>query len=538
MKCTQTYTVVLILASFATAAGAKGDSDNQHAWNFDTDAPGTLPAGWSLHQTNPTNAMATWQVMADPTAPSKPNVLALTETQNYDGTFNMAIADGTSYRDLDLSVRVKAVTGSEDQGGGPVWRFRDENNYYISRFNPLESNFRVYYVKNGRRRQLHSARIPTKPGSWYTLRVTMIGHHITAYLNGQKLLEATDDTFPDAGKVGLWTKADASTRFDDLRVRPLKRNDASPATQEQTLMLKKTIALPGVKGRIDHLTVDQPGNRLFLAALGNGTIEVIDLTAGRRIHSIDGLNEPQGILYLPESKRVIVACGGDGTVRSYDTLSYKQIARCDLGGDADNIRWNPSTHLLYVGFGHGALAGIQPENLTTQAQIKLPGHPESFQIDHATQRIYVNVPDARQIAVIDQTTNTLAKSWNITAAASNYPMALDETGSRLFSACRTPPRLLVFDTTSGKRLAATECVGDADDIFYDTKTKQIYVIGGEGFIDVFDGSNPAAYPRLAHVRTSPGARTGLFVPQQRLLYVAAPARDEQEAELRIYQRSH
>ena len=110
--------------------------------------------------------MATWQVAVDPTAPSRSRVMALTETQNYDGTFNMAIADGTSYRDVDLSVRVRAVSGSEDQGGGPVWRCRDENNYYVTRFNPLESNFRVYYVKNGRRKQLQSARIHTQPGTW------------------------------------------------------------------------------------------------------------------------------------------------------------------------------------------------------------------------------------------------------------------------------------------------------------------------------------------------------------------------------------
>ena len=218
MKRIGTHAMVVCLLSAATAVGAQTDDKKAKRWNFDAQSPAKPPAGWRIRQTNPTKAMATWQVVADPTAPSKPNVLALTETHNYDSTFNLAIADGTSYKDVDLSVRVKPVSGSEDQGGGPIWRCRDENNYYISRFNPLESNFRVYFVKNGRRKQLKSARVDTHPGTWYTLRVTMVGDHIVCYLDGRKLLEATDDTFKDAGMVGLWTKSDAVTRFDDLRV--------------------------------------------------------------------------------------------------------------------------------------------------------------------------------------------------------------------------------------------------------------------------------------------------------------------------------
>jgi len=511
----------------AHAAGGKGRAD----WDFDNTPPNTVPTGWSIRQTNPSKAMATWQVAVDPTAPSGSHVMALTETQNYDGTFNMAIANGTSYRNLDLSVRVKAVSGSEDQGGGPVWRCQDENNYYVARFNPLESNFRVYYVKNGRRRQLQSDRINTETGTWYTVRITMIGNHISAYLDGHKLLEATDDTFQKTGMVGLWTKSDAVTRFDDLRIRADQNQETSPLT------LQQTIALPGVTGRIDHLTLDAVGNRLFLAALGNGTVEVIDLTSHKRVRSISGLSEPQGILYLPESKRVVVACGGDGTVRSFDTDSYKEVARCDLGGDADNIRWESSKNLLYVGFGDGALAALDADSLAKRGETKLAGHPESFQLDHSNDHIYVNVPDARQISIIDRKNTAVMTSWEIANAAENYPMAFDDASRRLFLACRTPPSLLVFDTVSGNRLATTPCVGDADDIFYDVKRNQTYVVGGEGFVDVFAGSATDAYPRLARIRTSPGARTALFVPERSLLYVAAPAREEQEAKVLIYQMS-
>lgn len=188
-------------------------------FNFDGSRAGTLPEGWSIRETGQPTATATWTVVADSTAPSKPNVLALTRTEAHGSTFNLAIADNISFRDLDLTVKVKAVTGEEDQGGGPIWRCKDENNYYVCRFNPLERNYRVYKVVNGRRKQLSTTRVATEPGKWYSVRVTMIDDQIDCYLNGKKLLETKDDTFKDAGKVGLWTKADAATHFDDLVVR-------------------------------------------------------------------------------------------------------------------------------------------------------------------------------------------------------------------------------------------------------------------------------------------------------------------------------
>ncbi len=188
-------------------------------WRFDEDPVGAVPTGWSIRETNGGGALATWQVAADPTAPSPPNVLCLTRTSNSGHTYNLAIADGTRLEDLELSVRVGSDGGSEDQGGGPIWRCRDANNYYICRINPLEDNYRVYKVVEGRRTQLASAEVETEPGRWYTLRVTMIGDRITCELDGRPYLEVRDDTFSEAGRVGLWTKADAATGFDNLEVR-------------------------------------------------------------------------------------------------------------------------------------------------------------------------------------------------------------------------------------------------------------------------------------------------------------------------------
>ena len=195
------------------------------SFTFDSDKVGLAPVAWSIRQTNPSNALATWKVTSDPTALSKPNVLTLSKTDNYGSTFNLAIAEGMTFRDLELSVRVKALSGEEDQGGGPIWRCKDENNYYVCRLNPLEGNFRVYFVKNGRRKQLNSTKVETKSEWWYTVRVTMVGSEISCYLDGKKLLEAKDETLAEGGMVGLWTKADATTSFDDLIVGAAETND-------------------------------------------------------------------------------------------------------------------------------------------------------------------------------------------------------------------------------------------------------------------------------------------------------------------------
>lgn len=213
--------VALMMAAASVGCSEKqrvSPSMTQARWHFDGQRP---TAHWQIAATNPTAALATWQVVEDPTSPSPPHAFALTNTENYDGTFNLAMVDGPAFQDLDLTVRIKAVAGEEDQGGGPIWRCQDENNYYIARFNPLESNFRVYVVANGRRRQLDSVKLELSVGRWYALRVRMVGSHITCYLDGKEKLTANDATITAPGRIGLWTKADAVTSFDDLAVTPI-----------------------------------------------------------------------------------------------------------------------------------------------------------------------------------------------------------------------------------------------------------------------------------------------------------------------------
>ena len=189
----------------------------QFVYNFDTDTAGQMPAKFHSAKTGG-GAQEKWAVAADPTAPSKPNVVAQTSNDKTDYRFPLLIADEGTFKDLDLSVKFKAVSGSVDRAGGLVFRLKDANNYYVVRANALEDNYRLYHVINGRRVQFAGANFKVTSGEWHELRVEIVGNKITCYYDGSKKIEATDETFKEAGKVGLWTKADSVTYFDDLRV--------------------------------------------------------------------------------------------------------------------------------------------------------------------------------------------------------------------------------------------------------------------------------------------------------------------------------
>jgi WD40 repeat protein len=309
-----------------------------------------------------------------------------------------------------------------------------------------------------------------------------------------------------------------------------------PSRAEETspLQLEGTVPLPDVKGRFDHFAVDLNAKRLFVAALGNNTVEVIDLEAGKRVHTIQGAREPQGLLFLPDAKQLVVAGGGDGSCRFYDCGTFKLLKTLDFKEDADNLRYDPSSKLVYVGYGDGALGTVTAEKRERASDVKLEGHPESFQIEKGGKRIFVNVPSARQIAVIDKEKEALLEIWPLKGAAANFPMALDESHRRLLVGCREPARLVALESDSGKQVASVECSRDADDLFYDASSRRIYISCGEGAIDVFEQSDADHYKLASRVTTAPGARTSLYVPDLRRLYLAVPHREKQEAEVRVY----
>jgi DNA-binding beta-propeller fold protein YncE len=297
----------------------------------------------------------------------------------------------------------------------------------------------------------------------------------------------------------------------------------------------RAIELPNVEGRIDHLALDGTGERLFVAALGNNTVEVVDVQAGTHLESLPGFREPQGIAAIPDARAMGVANGhGDG-VRIISAEDYRAVRAVPLGDDSDNVRYDAAARRLYVGYASGALAAISPADGKVLGQVKLDGHPESFQLEDSGPRIFVNVPGAGHIAVVDRNAMKVVAIWPVTRAKSNFPMALDEGGHRLFVGCRNPARVLIFDTTAGKEIGALDIVGDTDDIFFDSARKRVYVSGGAGFIDVLEARQPATLTRVAHVATAAGARTSLFASQQNRLYLAVPLRGTQRAEIRVYE---
>jgi DNA-binding beta-propeller fold protein YncE len=295
----------------------------------------------------------------------------------------------------------------------------------------------------------------------------------------------------------------------------------------------QVISLDGVEGRIDHMAVDEKAGRLYMAALGNNTAEVIDMAAGKRVETIKGLEEPQGIAVVPTSQRVVIASGTGGKCRVYDS-SLKPVSQIDDLDDADNVRYDAKTGQAVVGYGKGALAFIDPQSGKKLREIKLDSHPESFQVEKAGPRIFVNVPSAQHVAVVDRDQGKVVAKWPLVGARSNFPMALDEANHRLFIGCRNPAKMLVLDSDSGKTVASVDIVGDTDDLFYDAARKRIYISGGAGRISVIAQQNADKYSAVGEIPTATGARTSFFTSRSGVLYVAVPHRGQQKAELRVF----
>lgn len=299
------------------------------------------------------------------------------------------------------------------------------------------------------------------------------------------------------------------------------------------LRLEKTIDMPDVQGRIDHMSIDVKTGRLFVSALGNNTVEVIDVNAGKRVKTIQGLQEPQGVLYVADSNRLFVANDKDGSVRILDATSYGPLKTLNYGDDADNLRYDSNRKRVYVGYGDGALGEIDDQG-NKVADIKLDAHPESFQLEKSSPRIYVNLPDSRKIAVVDRDKRSVIATWKTDDALANFPMALDEKDHRLFVVTRAPARLLAFDTDTGNIIQKLSAVGDSDDVFYDAARKRIYATGGEGEISVFQQNDPDHYSELGRIQTVKGARTSFYSPELDRLFLAVRRQGSQPAEIRVY----
>jgi hypothetical protein len=314
-------------------------------------------------------------------------------------------------------------------------------------------------------------------------------------------------------------------------------SSTKPARDVATLQLGEEIPVPNVAGRLDHFTADAKRRRLFVSALGNNTVEVIDVFAGRLIHTITGVTEPQGSLYVPEVDKLFVADAGDGKVNVFDGGTFTLRKQIDLGDDPDNVRYHSPSNTVFVGYGHedGGIAAINPVTEEVGRVYKTGGHPESFQVETSGTHIFVNVPDAGNIVeAIDRTTGSMLK-WPLHGLRANFAMALNEADHRLFTITRKTPMLVVLDTETGKEVTRLRVAGTCDDVYFDAERKRIYVIGGEGFISVVQQKDPNHYELIENVPSGVSVKTGYFYAARDRLYVGVPAKGNEPAQVWTYE---
>jgi DNA-binding beta-propeller fold protein YncE len=308
----------------------------------------------------------------------------------------------------------------------------------------------------------------------------------------------------------------------------------APGDADAPLKRIATIALPGVAGRIDHMAVDLARQRLFVGALGNNTLEVVDLKAGTRLQSLRGFHEPQGVGYDAATDRVIIANGDSGDCDFLDGATLKSLGKLHLGDDADDIRMDAKAREAVVGYGSGALALVDMRTQTLEGTVSFRGHPEAFTFPASGHDVYVNVPSEGKVVIVDRATRLVKATWPVREARANFPMALDEADHRLFVGCRAPSRLLVYDTLTGKVATTLPIPADTDDLYYDAEHKRLYASCGGGSVSVIEPDDPGRYRTMATVTTAPGARTSLFVPELSRLYVAIPRHGAQNAEIMVF----
>lgn len=319
-------------------------------------------------------------------------------------------------------------------------------------------------------------------------------------------------TFPSCGHLGSIAAVALCLGACSANARTFDARDPN-----SPLRLVRTIALPDVRGRVDHMTIDGSTNHLFVAELGNGTVDDVDLAVGKVAGRISGLREPQGVAWLAAQQELAVACG-DGLVRFFRRSDWREVARISLGDDADNVRLDSRNGHLIVGYGSGGLAVIDPATHRLLGRVPLDGHPEAFAIGES--RVFVNVPGRHSLVIADLDLGRTVSTVPIGMQAGNYPMALNAQGSELAVAFRFPASASVIDmATSGTLLSVASC-RDADDLYF-IGARELAIVCGQGAVDLVNLEPGHPTDR---VTTSPGARTGLLADDGRSLFIAVPGR--------------
>jgi WD40 repeat protein len=317
------------------------------------------------------------------------------------------------------------------------------------------------------------------------------------------------------------------------------------AQDNYPLRLVQTIAMPNVKGRIDHMDVDVKGKRLFVAGLENGSLEVVDLGAGKWSKSIPGFKKTQGVAYVPSLNKVFVASGDDGMLRVFrgDTLKLLDSLKLELG--PNRVAFEPNSEILYVGYGgkdagkdYGQVGIIDAKADKSLGDIKVEAHPAELLLDKSGKTLYVFISAASKVQVVDTKKREVVSTWP-TSSQRNGDGAFDEKTHRLFIGTRTPPQMIVMDSRSGKEVAALPTVEGMDGVYFNEKQKRIYVSGGRdndvGYIFIYQQKDADHYGAIGKIPTRSGAGTSFWSPELNRFYVGVPASDKQEAAILVFE---
>jgi len=317
----------------------------------------------------------------------------------------------------------------------------------------------------------------------------------------------------------------------------LSTSAASQAGDVERLKLVQTIQLEGTEGRLDHFTLDVKGDRLFVTSLSNNSLDVVDLKAGRPVKQILKQGKIQGVCYAPDLDRIFVGNGDDGVCNVFDGRTYKLLHTLKMP-DADNLRYNSETKLVYVGHAEHSLTAFDAKTCAVIATVNLPGQSEAFQLDPARSLAYVNTVRPSVVAVIDLATHKLVAKYSPTSASDFYPMALDCDRQRIFIGCRNPAVVLTLDAKTGLELGTTKIPSDIDDLFHDAKRKRLYASCGEGFLAILEERDGGRLELVEKMPTAKLARTCLFDPVSERLFLGVPRQPRTFGpEIRIFQTS-
>ncbi len=307
------------------------------------------------------------------------------------------------------------------------------------------------------------------------------------------------------------------------------------AADTPSLELIQTIGLKGKAGKLDHLALDAKRERLFLANSVNGTLDIVDLKAGKLLQQLRGQTGIQGIAYAADLDRVFAGLGGGGLCNVFAGDDYRLLKTIKFSDDTDNVRYDPATHLTFVAHAEKALGVIDAKTYAVSPDLKLPGGAEGFQIETARPRLYLNIPSPSQVLVIDTGKKEIVATYPVKMASGAHPLAIDEGNKRIFIGCRTEPMVVVLDSETGKEIASVAIPKDVDDVYYDAKRKRMYVSCGEGFLAVIRQLGPDKYELSEKIATAKQAKTALFVAESNRLYLAVPRQPDQEGpEIRVY----